>query len=454
MTHQKTIVTPFALMMLMTGAVDGILNLPSLALFGQQLLLFFVLASLFFLIPIGLISAELCVQFKEKGGIYSWSKRGYGVRFGVLMVWLQWINTMVWFPTCLTTLTGTLAYLIDPLLAQQPLYLVVTSLSVFWLMTLWNLRGIKASTRFASIATMGGMILPMVLVIFLSAVWLYLGKPKAIDLNVHAIFFEQRFDWSALTAVMTAFLGMELATVHVKKIKNAHRTFPKALLGAVMIIILTMGLSALGVALVVPHKDITLVAGTVQAFTNIFQGFHLSGYEKIMASLLVLGSLGSLVNWLISPANGLAEIASDGYLPCFLAQENKNGVPANILILQACMVSMMSLVFFLLPSVNASYWFLFDLSTELYVMMYFLMFFLAIKLLWGANRIHVIPGRKFSAMVVCCLGLMGSLTALIVGFLPPESIEVGRRYVLLFSMGLVVMILPGILLCRRRAVLD
>ena len=94
---------------------------------------FFLVASILFLIPVGLISAELCAQFKEDSGVYIWSKQALGSGFGALVAWLQWINTMAWFPLSLSTLTGTAAYLINPQLANNPIYLVTASLLAFWI---------------------------------------------------------------------------------------------------------------------------------------------------------------------------------------------------------------------------------------------------------------------------------------------------------------------------------
>ena len=57
----------------------------------------------------------------------------------MVAIWLQWINTMVWYPTILSFIAGTAAYLIDPDLAQNKGYLVVCILIVFWGITLINL---------------------------------------------------------------------------------------------------------------------------------------------------------------------------------------------------------------------------------------------------------------------------------------------------------------------------
>ena len=70
------------------------------------------------------------------------------------------------------------------------------------------------------------------------------------------------------------------------------------------------------------------------------------------------GSIGTMINWLISPAKGLLHAAEFGFLPAFFTRKNKAGVASNILLAQACLVSLVFLVFLLEPSINGFYWFL------------------------------------------------------------------------------------------------
>lgn len=448
--NKKACIGVFALTMLMSGAIDGIRNLPSIAIFGQQLIFFFIAASILFLIPVGLISAELCAQFKEDSGVYVWTKQAYGAAFGTITAWLQWVNTMVWFPLSLTTLTGTAAYLISPELAKNPVYLVAASLAAFWGMTILNLKGIKNSAKMASFSTTIGMVIPMILIIGLCLLWLFLGKPTALKVTHEAIIpnFHLQHTWISLTAIIASFLGLELATVHVKKISNAQEVFPKALLFSVLLTIVVLGLGSFGVALIVPHKKIILVAGTIHAFHIIFSGLHVVWLEKILGVMLLFGSLGAIINWLISPSKSLAQAAQDNYLPKVLAKENKHGASSNILIFQAIIVSLVSCAFFLMPSVSGSYWLLLDLSTELYVIMYLFMFIAGLKILINSNKILLIPGGKISAIVASCVGIIGCLVTIVVGFFPPSNINVGGdlHYVILFTGGVLFMTLPAIVL--------
>ena len=77
------------MMILITiGAVDNIRNMPTTALFGTNIIAFYLLASIFFLIPSALVSAELAARFPNDHGIYDWVKHAISHRWGFIAVWL------------------------------------------------------------------------------------------------------------------------------------------------------------------------------------------------------------------------------------------------------------------------------------------------------------------------------------------------------------------------------
>lgn len=447
--QKKSGLTTAALVFLITGAIDSIRNLPATALFGSSLIFFFIFSAIVFLIPAALVSAELSSTNTEKGGIYHWTYLAFGEKVAFLSVWLQWINTMVWFPTILSFIASTATYFINPELAQNKAYLVTVILSIFWIMTFINLKGVKTSAKLANACSLIGMIIPMGLIILLAAIWILLGNPLQIHLTSTNLIpsLNTSENWISLTAIMTAFLGIELATVHIKDINQPQSTFPKALFFSVILILLTMVMGSLSIAFVLPKNQINLVDGVMQAFTNFFAAYHMSALIPVITGMLLIGSLGGMTSWIISPAKGMLQAAESGYLPKFLLQKNKHGVANNLLITQAVLVTVICLAFLLMPSVNGSYWLLSALSTQLYMLMYVLMFISAIVLKYKTSartNAFNIPGGKLGMWLVCLLGLAGCVITLAVGFIPPEGINVGSKlhYELIFCSGLLAMILP------------
>ncbi len=443
----------FLLIMLITGSIDSIRNLPTTALFGPSLIFFFVFSAVVFLIPAGLVSAELSSTWTEQGGIYDWVRMAFGEKIAVVAIWLQWINTMAWYPTILSTIAGFLAYLINPALVENKMYMVSVILIVFWGQTILNFRGVHSSARFASLCGILGMIIPMALIIFLGFLWTAQGRPSELHFTMKNIFpnFQHANSWISLTAIMTAFLGMELATVYVRNVVNPQKTFPRALLISVCLILFTMVFGSLAIATVLPTSDIHLVAGVIQAFEAFFAQYHILWLMPILTIMLLIGSVGQMTNWIISPAQGLLRAAQHGYFPTFFAKDNARGAPARMLVLQAVLVSLMCFAFLFMPSVNGSYWLLTALSTQLYMIMYLFMFLAALRLRYKfplERRPFKIPGGNLGMWIVSMLGVIGTIITLIVGFFPPDGIEVGGKlhYEAVFSIGIVVMIAPVVLL--------
>jgi len=154
-----------------------------------------------------------------------------------------------------------------------------------------------------------------------------------------------------------------------------------------------------------------------------------------------------MINWLISPAKGLLHAAEFGFLPPFFTRKNKAGVAYNILLAQAVIVTLVCLIFLLQPSVNAFYWFLTALSTELYMIMYVLMFGAALRLHYkylDRPLAFKIPGKALGMWMTSSLGLIGCVTTIVVSFFPPDNIDTGGslRYLLMIAGGNLVTLSP------------
>lgn len=452
-------ISVFSLVLLITGAIDSIRNLPTTALFGSSLIFFFVLSALMFLIPIALVAAELASTWsEEEGGIYNWVHHAFGPSIAFFTIWLQWVNTVVWYPTMLLFIASTFAYLINPELVQSKIYLASVILSVYWGLTFLGLSGLRASARFAGWSAVIGLLIPMTLIIFLAGLWVISGHPIAISFNWSNMIphWDGNHSWVSLTAIMTSFLGMELAAVHVRNIDNPQRNFPLAMLYSVILILVTIISGSLAIAFVLPTEKISLVSGVMQAFYNFFQVYHLSALMPVIVIMILIGSVGSMVNWIISPAKGLTLAADHGFLPKQLYKLNKQGIPSRVLLLQATLVTLFCGCFLFFPSINAIYWLFTDLSTEIYILMYVMMFLAAIRLKGKCTsqaKSFSIPGGRVGYYATCLIGLMGCIITLIVGFFPPEqSINIGgaTQFRIFFTIGIVCGILPALVFCLRR----
>jgi glutamate:GABA antiporter len=451
----------FSLAMITAVSVDSVRNLPATALFGSSLIFFFILGALLFLLPCALVSAELSSTSTEPGGVYAWVKNAFGPQAGVLAIWLQWIENVIWYPTILSFVAGTIGFLISPALVDNKVFLISVILVSFWGATLINLRGIKSSALFSNFCAVAGLLIPMALIIGLGASWIFSSQPMQIHFTSHDLLphLGDSQVWVALTGIMLSFCGMEIATVHARDVKDPQRSYPRAMLLSTLIIVFTLVCGALAIAIVLPEKQISLVAGIMQAFQIFFAAYHLTWILPIIALTLVIGGMGSVSNWIIAPTRGLCLAARDGYLPRHFAVENSFGAPKILLVYQALIVTAVSMVFLLLPSVNASYWLLTALTAQLYMIMYILMFAAALRLRSKPavrREGFQIPGGRWGIWTVGIAGILGSVITFIIGFIPPSNIQTGGVlfYESLLTIGILVMSTPPIIVyqwLKRRA---
>lgn len=443
----------FSLVFLIVAAIDSIRNLPAAALFGSSLIFFFSFSAFVFLIPVALFSAEFSSRYPEEGGIFHWVRHAFGEKWAFLSVWLQWINTMVWYPTILFFIAGTAAYLFDPSLAQNKWFLTTVVLLIFWGLTLINFKGIHVSAKINTICSIIGTILPILFLVGLGVFWIFQGDTLQISFSTAKMLpsLNQSDSWTGLIAIMASFLGMELSGVHVNDIVNPQKNFPKAMGFSVIILLVTMLFGALSVALVIPEKDIRLVDGVMQTFTQFFSTFHMEWAAPLLAGLILIGSTGGMINWLISPAKGLLQSANYGFLPKFFLHKNNHHVPVRILIAQAILVSAFCLSIAFIPSINVFYWFLMALSTGLYMLMYVLMFLAALKLKPSPKEpaaFYIAPKIR---TLFCWIGLLGSFLTIVVGFFPPQEIQIKNTlfYVCCIAAGNLILIAPAAFFCSR-----
>ncbi len=444
----KKVLGSFSLAMIAVAAIISLRNLPLTANYGLGAIFFYVVAGIAFLIPTALVAAELATTWPETGGIYAWVSEAFGPKYGFLATWLEWIMNCVWNPTALAFIAATIAYIFNPKLAENHVFMVVVMLVVFWGATLINFFGMKASSIISSVGVIIGTIIPGVIIILLAIIWLSIGKQPQISFAAKNLIPSMHLsNLVFFSGVILSLAGMEVAAFHASEAKNPQRDYPKAIFFATIIIMAVFILGTLSIAIVVPSSKISLVAGLMQAVDAFLLPFHLKWLTTVFGALVVIGALAMLSTWLVGPSQGLLAAAQDGDLPPLFRYRNKNNMPVAILVIQAIIGSILSLVFLFMPNVSSSYWMLTDLTAQLTALIYLLMFSAAIFLRYkhkNTPRPFKIPGGNFGMWIVAGLGILAALFAFFIGFVPPAQFKTGSIafYESFLIIGIVILSLP------------
>ena len=444
-----------ALAMINVAAMVSPRNLPMMAEYGWSLVFFVIVAVILFLIPVSLAISELATAWPRRGGVYPWVKEAFRGRAGFLAVWCDWSENLVWFPTVLSFTAASLAYAIDPALANSKVFLVSVMLAIFWGATLAAFRGVAATSAIGAIGTILGSIVPAILVIVLGLAFLADGRESNIPFSGDALIPDLGLtNLAFLAGAMLMFAGMEVAGFHADQSRNPGRDFPRAILLAAVIMVVFTILGSLALAVVVPRHEISLVGGVMQAFQAVFDDLGVGWLLAPTAILVTIGGVAHMVPWIIGPATGLAEVANQGEMPASLATENSAGSPTRILLIQAIGGSLFSLLFLFIPSVSTSYWILSVLTAQIIIIMYALIFAAVLRLRYThpeVPRPYRIPGGIAGVWIVAVVGLVGSALSFVLGFVPPDQLKTGNPvvYVLGIVIGLAILALPPFLFRSR-----
>ncbi|MGC6404799.1 MAG: APC family permease [Candidatus Comchoanobacterales bacterium] len=458
--------TTFSLMLMTVISVDSIRNMPIAASYGPMVVVYFILFAILFLLPAALASAELTSVFPDGGGIYTWVKEGLNKPLGLLAIWLQWAENIVYYPQQLMFVFVIIFFGInqmsgmnvDASMVDQNTYLstlLLCGLVLFWVLSWINSRGLSMSVKLSDWMTYLGLIIPMVL-LFIIFIY-YITKGHSGDL---AVLLEPN-QWSTwlsqdsisslqekLDVVLLSYTGVEIATVHTRDVDNPKKSYPRALLLAAAIIMITQIIGCLAIYFSIPAGAATGGNGLKYIALTFYQyltSIGLPWLTPVFCLLIACGLIGGLSNWILAPSRGLSIALKDQDLLPILTR-NDEQTPNRILWLQTLVVSLLTVYLMSYASLEGAFGFLLNMMALVYLSMYLLMFLALPKVCQGRKN-TIIPFGKFGVLLVACLGCVVSSIPIVLSILTITSWhEVLARLV----FGLFMFVLPVLLSMSRK----
>ncbi len=434
-------IAAMALALMTVSSVASLRPAPTMAVYGLACVFLYLLPAVVFLVPTALVSAELASGWD--GGVYRWVTEGMSPNMGFAAAWHQFAMTIFYYPTLLSFVASTLAYVINPDLASSGVFTAVVIIAVYWLGVLLALRGgIGVIAKLASSGVLIGTLLPGALLVLLGIVYLLQGNPSAAPMTADNLLPA----WTGIASIVLivsnfgAYSGMEMNAVHVNELKDPKTEFPKAMLIAVILVLVILILPPLAISWFVPADQVSLTAGVMQAFAIVLGHFNLSWLVPIIGLAIVVASLAGFMTWLSGPSRSLLLVARDGgYLPPYLQKTNKAGVQVNILVAQGWVTTALALLFALVPAVSNAYWIFMTITTSVYLLVYLWLFVSAYRLR-KLQPDHPRGYRAPALPLLCGVGFAASLAAILISFVPPSQFGDGN------ALGFVAIVGGGMLL--------
>jgi amino acid transporter len=442
-----------ALAMMTVGSVGYLGSAPATSVLGLASVFLYVVPAFLFLLPVSLVAAELASGWP--GGVYNWVREGVSAPMGLLAVWCQFAQTIFYYPALLAFVGGTLAYVFDPRLAGNGVYNAVIIIVLFWGGVLLTSRGATLVADLSSGGTIVGTLVPGAILVALGVAYLLQPNHSAAPMDSRHLLPA----WNGLASIVLivnsffTYAGVEVNAVHVDELRNPGREYPRSIFLAVVLVLAVFIFPTLAIAWVIPARQISFTTGVMQAFKSLLTHFGVSWTVPLVALALAVGALAGMIAWLDGPSEGLLQIGREqGFLPPYFQKVNGQGTEVRIIAAQGVVITLIALLYAFIPSVSRAYWIFAAMATQVYLIMYVLMFIAAMRLR-RSQPDHQRGYRAPALGLLCVLGAGSSVVALVIGFVPPS--QFGRLnpvlYGLLILAGIVAIgLAPPLLMDRLR----
>lgn len=445
----------FSIIMISVIAVDSIRSLSIGAMYGSSLIFYYLLAGLLFLIPSAYIAAELASTWPQTGGLYVWITQAFGARMGFIATWFLWVYNVIWFPTILAFMCATLLKITNVTTTNNH-FLLMMMLGIFWLITAINCLDVKVSSMISTIGAIIGTIIPMLCIIALGIFWLIKGNPIQITLNTSNIIPEFNLNsLGLLTGILFGLVGMEVSASFAGDVKNPQKNFPIAMFISAAIILTTLIFGSLAIAAIIPQSQLNLATGVMDALSVLLQKAQLGGLLPWFGGAIFIGSIGGLSTWMAGPTRNLMRAAKDGNAPKLLSRTNRFNAPAPMLIIQALIFTLLCGVFMLFSKFNSAYWLLSDITSQLSIIVYLLMFAAVIYLRYTQpmkQRPFAIPGGKIGVWSIAGVAWITCLLVFVLGFIPPKQLNIinTTSFEMVLCGGIIITLMSGIVVSKKK----
>ena len=349
----RKVLRRFDLICFTIAAFIALDTIASTAAYGGGETLFWVgFIIILYLIPSGLISAELGSTFPIEGGPYAWPRMAFGRLPGAITATFYWMSNPTWMGGTLAATT--VAVLSSKLMFNRSIgtvWEIVIGLCVVWAIVGLSVVELKFGRWTGNIGTFVRL---AVLFIFLAlVVWFLIknGKPAGT------------IGWSNLKPSLAGFLavvgllqflfvGFELSNSASEEMRNPQRDVPGMIVRSGLIsALIVLGL-VFGILLVIPLSSVSNVSGFADAYgavAGVLGSAHGPvGWLMGVMIILIIVSAGGV--WLQGAARCQAVAGLDGSAPLVLGKFSRSGTPIAMNLASAGVGSVFVILVFTISS--------------------------------------------------------------------------------------------------------
>ena len=309
--HLKKTLRRFDIVFLMIAAVVGLETLGQVSTYGAEAFTWALVLAVAFLIPYGLIFAEVGAAFSEEGGAYTWVRNAFGRPVAAIASLLTWVTQPVWVGGSMAFLAAETwnTYLspIEPGSAWDYAFKVV----FIWITVL---AAIVSLAKGKWLPTAGAIVKVALLVFFVFTTVIYAVENGVAGLSASDFSPTLVGLFGSVPILLFAYLGFESSNSAAGEMENPARDVPISIARSCATAAACYLIPIMAILVVVPKDDITGIGGLLDAVGTVFTvyGGAAEALTTIAAVCFVFILMSQGAAWMIISDRMQAMAAADG----------------------------------------------------------------------------------------------------------------------------------------------
>lgn len=284
-------------------------------------------------ILLALVFARLSRRVPKVGGLYVYTRLGFGDFAGFLIAWGYWISIWCGNAAIATAFVGYMGVFVPPL-TESLLLGAVTAAGAIWLLSWVNARGVR-DAGIVQLATTVLKLIPLIAVGLLGL--LYFKSGNFIPFNPSGEPFLVAISATA-TLTLWAFLGLESATIPAEDVVEPERTIPRAtILGTLVAAVVYI----LGTVAVMGVIAPALLTGSTAPFAEAASVMWGGWASYAVAAGAAISCFGALNGWILLSGQIPMAVARDGLFPAALARLSTRGTPVSGIVVSGVLATVL-----------------------------------------------------------------------------------------------------------------
>jgi glutamate:GABA antiporter len=320
----------FDLVLFTACAIVGLDSVAQAAEAGAQAITWLVISLVLFLIPYGMLTAELGAAFPVEGGPYEWARMSFGRAAGAVTAILYWLSNPLWVGG---TLSAATIAAINSFVLSKPMgtgWEIAVGLVFIWVTVGIAIIAFRVGKWGPNIGTFVKVAVVAIFTVLFIAYLVKHGRPAGAstvsDLKPSLDGF-----LTAIGILVFLWVGFELSNGASEEMRNPKRDVPKMIVGSGIIAAIIYGLVILGIVLVIPSGSLSNVSGFVDAYSSVSGGvLHSHPLDVVFAILVIVTLVGSGSVWLEGADRTQAIAALDGAAPGWMGRFTSFGTPIAV----------------------------------------------------------------------------------------------------------------------------